>query len=472
MYRYYPLLALAALSLAVFAPPGFSAVTGVVTTTGAPLEFATVMFTDQSGKGYRGYTDEQGKYTIDLSVPTGIDTSAPFTFSLEQNFPNPFNPTTTIPFTLDSPGRVQLDIYNVMGQRVATVINDYLNTGRHTATWNGMDDRGNHAGAGIYLYRLRADNKVETKKMLLFDGGGVSGSATGARYTAKSAAGMTYTVTVTHFGTIPYEKSGMSVADGQTMDFVVSRKAGTTIISGLTFVSIPSGTAILGQTGYDYCDSSHAVTISRGFEMSVTEITQGQYRAVIGSNPSGFSGDDNLPVETVDSWDAKKFCNALSIKAGLNECYDDSTYYCDFSANGFRLPTEEEWEYACRAGTTTLFNLGNFESDLALAGWYTMNSNGRSHPVGQKVPNAWGLYDMHGNILELCNNWDGYDNHGTFEITGGTEKNPSSPAQDYLIETRGGAWSNGSLVFLYSACRSPIPDIKMSIMGFRIVRRP
>ena len=471
MYKYSILFVLSALSVIVYASDSYASVTGVVTDTkGAPLEFATVVFTDESGKGYLGYTDEQGKYSIDLSVPTGIDASAPLVFSLGQNYPNPFNPTTVIPFTLDSPGKVRIDIYNVMGQRVFTVINNNVSAGLHTATWNGMDDRGNHVGAGIYLYQLQAGKQVETKKMLLFDGGSVSATMKASGVPKKTAETI-YTVTVTHMGIIPYEKSGVSVTDGQTMDFVVSLKAGTTIISGLTFVTIPAGTAILGQTGYDYCDSSHAVTISKGFEMSVTEITQGQYTAMIGSNPSHFTGDDNLPVDMVNSMDAMKFCNALSIKAGLKKCYDDSSGFCDFSANGFRLPTEEEWEYACRAGTTTFFNLGDSESDLARAGWYGANSNGKPHPVGQKIPNAWGLYDMHGNVVEYCNDW--YPHPLDESISFGTEANPEAPdpLKSYIRNFRGGDWAAGSIM-CYSAYEEQLSDYRWIIYGFRVVRRP
>ena len=471
MYKYSILFVLSALSVIVYASDSYASVTGVITDTkGAPLEFATVVFTDESGKGYLGYTDEQGKYMIDLSVPTGIDASAPFAFSLEQNYPNPFNPTTTIPFTLDSSCQVRLAIYNVMGQRVSTVVAGYMSAGPHTATWNGMDDRGNHAGAGIYLYQLRADRQIETKKMLLLDGGGVSG-AMKVFCVAKNAVMATYTVTVSHMGIVPYEKSGVSITDGQTMDFVVSLKAGTTIISGLTFAAIPAGTAILGQTGYDYCDSSHSVTISKGFEMSVTEITQGQYTAMIGSNPSHFTGDDNLPVDMVNSWDAMKFCNALSIKAGLKKCYDDSSGFCDFSANGFRLPTEEEWEYACRAGTTTFFNLGDSESDLARAGWCNGNSNGKSHPVGQKIPNTWGLYDMHGNVLEYCNDW-----YSDFERHGGTEAHPegppNAPGDSYNERNfRGGCWA-ANFNESFSAYETQLSDYRWIIYGFRVVRMP
>lgn len=213
---------------------GFAAVTGTVTDTkGAPVVGATVTFTDETNANnkFSGSTDDQGKYTINISGATGIDASVPSAFSLGQNYPNPFNPTTTIPFTLDSSGHISVAIYNIVGQRVATVIANYMSAGTHFVTWNGMDDRGNHVSAGIYLYQLRAGRHAETKKMLLLDGGSASyvekpSMNSGTQSVAKVAAETTYTVTITHSGIIPYEKTGITITDGQTMDFVVTLTGG------------------------------------------------------------------------------------------------------------------------------------------------------------------------------------------------------------------------------------------------------
>ena len=153
-------------------------------------------------------------------------------------------------------------------------------------------------------------------------------------------------------------------------------------------VSIPGGTFSMGQAftpepSFNISLPVHNVTLS-AFEMSVYEITQGQYKSVIGSNPSTFTGDDNRPVEHVSWWDAIKFCNVLSTKAGLQSCYNVNSGICDFSKNGFRLPTEAEWEYACRAGSKTTYSLGDAESDMARSGWYYYNSSNKTHPVGQR----------------------------------------------------------------------------------------
>lgn len=488
MYKYFMVFALVVLSLVVHATVGFAAVTGTVTDTkGAPVAGATVTFTNESNPDnkFSDSTDDQGKYTITISGATGVDASTPSAFSLGQNYPNPFNPTTTIPFTLNSSGHVSVSIYNIMGQSVATVIDNYMSAGTHSVTWNGMDDRGNHVSAGIYLYQLSAGRHAETKKMLLLDGGGsyVAKSSINidTQSIAKIAAEAMYTITITHSGIIPYKKTGVEITDGQTMDFVVSLKSGTTIIEGITLVTIPFGIFSMGDiqgSGNNTELPVHSVTLS-SFEMSIYEVTQGQYRSIMSASPSYFTGDDNLPVEQVSWWDAIKFCNARSAKAGLQPCYNESTGVCDFSKNGFRLPTEAEWEYACRAGKETNFYTGNILSsngytstDFGTAGWYYGNSGSKTHPVGQKTANSWGLYDMHGNVWEWCNDWYGESYYSSSPPTDPTGPNTGSDRVN-----RGGGW-------YYDAryCRSAdrywyIPSYSssitgFSITGFRVVRRP
>ncbi|MGD0901004.1 MAG: formylglycine-generating enzyme family protein, partial [Thermoguttaceae bacterium] len=178
---------------------------------------------------------------------------------------------------------------------------------------------------------------------------------------------------------------------------------------GMKFVPIPPGTFMMGtpanEKDREKNESQHKVTISKGFLMAVTPVTQAQWKALTRDNPSHFIGDD-LPVESV-SWDgAVAFCEKLSQKEGKT----------------YRLPIEAEWEYACRAGTATAYYTGDGEDDLAKAGWYDKNSDGKTHPVGQKKPNAWGLFDMHGNVTQRCSDWGGPQNGEGRALRGGSWK--------------------------------------------------
>lgn len=158
---------------------------------------------------------------------------------------------------------------------------------------------------------------------------------------------------------------------------------------GLKLAFIPPGEFTMGspedESGRIVNEKQQKVTFKKGFRIGVTEVTQKQWREVMGSNPSYFKGDD-LPVERV-TWDkALVFCRRLSER----------------EKKRYRLPTEAEWEYACRAGTTTAYHSGRDKAALTKAGWFRGNSGNKSHKVGLKEPNRWGLRDMHGNVSEWC----------------------------------------------------------------------
>jgi formylglycine-generating enzyme required for sulfatase activity len=253
----------------------------------------------------------------------------------------------------------------------------------------------------------------------------------------------------------------------------------TKTYAGIPFVTLPGGTFQMGDIqNYDQYSREkpvHDVSIT-GFEMSMYEVTQAQYQSVTGSNTSSFIGENN-PIENVSWHDAMIFTNKMSEMAGLERCYNERTWACDYEANGFRLPTEAEWEYACRAGTQTKYNTGNDLSgdgrtsiDLDSAGWYWINwgdANRTTHAAGEKIPNAWGLYDMHGNVWEWCNDWYDKDYFGS-----SPPSDPTGPTSGSYRVIRGGGMDN-----VARDCRSATrdrrdPSKEYMYLGIRVVRRP
>jgi formylglycine-generating enzyme required for sulfatase activity len=206
----------------------------------------------------------------------------------------------------------------------------------------------------------------------------------------------------------------------------------------------------------------HKVRISRPFYLGVTEVTQEQYEKMMGKNPSIFSkmgiGADRVkgmdtskfPVENVSWDDAVEFCRRLSAKEGVT----------------YRLPTEAEWEYACRAGSTTRYCFGDDESQLGEYAWHG-EVGGGTHPVGKKKPNDWGLYDMHGNVSEWCQDWLGHDYYGESPT-----HDPTGPATGSSRSVRGGCFVLEAGHCRSSARRGNPPTRRGPPLGFRVVQGP
>ena len=194
----------------------------------------------------------------------------------------------------------------------------------------------------------------------------------------------------------------------------------------------------------------HKVTITKPFYMGKYEVTQEQWEAVMGSNPSNFKGAKN-PVEQVSWEDCEKFIGKLKEKV---------------SGRDFRLPTEAEWEYACRAGSTTDYCYGDGDESLDEYAWYYGNSESKTHPVGQKKANAWGLYDMHGNVWEWCSDWYG-------DYADGAVSDPKGPESGSARVLRGGSWG-GNARDCRSACRhsyDPFAPATTTVFGWCAVWR-
>jgi formylglycine-generating enzyme required for sulfatase activity len=224
---------------------------------------------------------------------------------------------------------------------------------------------------------------------------------------------------------------------------------------GIKLAFIPAGEFQMGspESGSDaYSDEKpqHTVRITKPFYLGVTEVTQEQYERVMGSNPSGFKGAQ-LPVENVSWEDAMEFCRKLSELSAERS-----------AGRVYRLPTEAEWEYACRAGSTTKWSFGDAESSLGDYAWFPGNAGSKTHPVGQKKPNAWGLYDMHGNVWEWCSDWS------RREYTTTAVDDPTGPAIGSLRVIRGGGWYGDA-----RGCRSAYrhrftPALRLDFLGFRL----
>ena len=224
---------------------------------------------------------------------------------------------------------------------------------------------------------------------------------------------------------------------------------------GMKFMLVPAGNFMMGSPAgrmnrNPFQEHQYRVVISRSYYLQTTEVTQDQWLAVMGNHPSRFKGRGDLPVENVSHPDAVMFIQRLNRREGTTK---------------YRLPTEAEWEYACRAGTTTVFSFGNSSKGLIDYAWYRDNSGGKTHPVGKKLPNPWGLYDMHGNVWEWCSDWY---KRGYYDIAPSVDPKGPSSGSDRVL--RGGSWGDAP-VYLGSADRGEhYPEGRSRAVGFRVAR--
>ena len=238
-----------------------------------------------------------------------------------------------------------------------------------------------------------------------------------------------------------------------------------------------------GEGGRLDNETQHEVTLTHSFWIQETEVTQSEFEAVMGFNPSNFSGcGGDCPVERVRWHEAAAYCNALSVDAGLSECFDcagsgtsvscepAAAYASPYDCPGYRLPTEAEWEYAARSGTTS----GTYNGELDETGcsmsivlnpiaWYCGNSEGMSHPVVGLESNNWGLYDMLGNVWEWCHDW--YDDYPSGAVT-----NPFGPGMGRDRVFRGSAWAVNAGYTRAAFRGKNIPGFSHNNVGFRPVR--
>ena len=236
---------------------------------------------------------------------------------------------------------------------------------------------------------------------------------------------------------------------------------GMTNSIGMKLMPIAQGKFQMGsgvqEEGYRFKEPRHEVTLTRDYYLSAFEVTQAQYSKLMGNNPSHFQGDQvegvdssNHPVDKVSWEDAVEFCKRLS------ELPEEKA-----AGRVYRLPTEAEWEYACRAGSNAPFGFGGLEL-VDDYGWFSSNCKGISHGVGKKESNAWGLYDLHGNVMEWCSDWAG-------DYPEGAVSDPTGPTEGYSRMIRGGAWLTPAMLGRSGnrAFHFP-PDTRSDYVGFRV----
>jgi len=265
------------------------------------------------------------------------------------------------------------------------------------------------------------------------------------------------------FTGIACQRTNMPVADAELPGSIKTK-------GGLEMILVPAGSFDMGnKRGKEDAAVVHKVTVD-GFLMDKYEVTQAEYEKQGLPNPSHFKGPE-LPVEQISWAQAALYCNRRSQAEGLKPCYDEATAKCNFEADGYRLPTEAEWEYACRAGSTTDYCFGSDARKLTEYAWFTDNSSKKTHPVGQKKPNPWGLYDMHGNVAEWCNDFYDPNYYAT-----SPPNNPRGPADGNQCVLRGGSWNSGAEALRSSYRLGDNPGfsdacLARDAIGFRCVRK-
>ncbi len=252
------------------------------------------------------------------------------------------------------------------------------------------------------------------------------------------------------------------ISEGKNSIENIQMTPGSDAPEGMVFVE--GGTFTMGSNdGQSDEKPVHQVTVS-SFLIGRTEVTQALWESVMGKNPSNFKGSDR-PVEQVSWYDVVEFCNKLSENEGLQKAYSGSgeKISCNFNSNGYRLPTEAEWEYAARGGNKSKGYKYSGSNDIAEVGWYAGNSGNQTKDVSGKRPNELGMYDMSGNVWEWC--WDWYGNYSS-----GSQTDPRGPNSGSYRVLRGGSWAFDAVYCRVAFRDSNTPDDRYSVLGFRIVR--
>jgi formylglycine-generating enzyme required for sulfatase activity len=273
----------------------------------------------------------------------------------------------------------------------------------------------------------------------------------------------TYELTVKHDGYKTF-KEPLALEKDEKIQKQINLEEGSDILENMIFVQ--GRTRLMGSNNGNYDEKPvHAVTVY-DFYIGKYEVTQKEWKAVMGSNPSNWKGDD-LSVERISWYDAIEFCNNKSIQEGLTPCYSGKgkNTKCNFNANGYRLPTEAEWEYAARGGNKSKGYKYSGSNNIGDVAWYSGNSGEKTHKVGTKQANELGIHDMSGNIWEWCNDWydkDYYNNS--------LKNNPQGPSNGDVRVLRGGSWRYSDYLCRSASRHGNSPDSYNDNYGFRFLK--
>ncbi len=445
-------------------------ITGHVTGPGnAPLEQVRVwlMMGDVMGA-----TDADGLYTLSgaTRVSEGAAVAGPRAdVALERG---------TLRFRLRSPQAVSVSVHDVSGRLVREVARGTYGSGEHRLAL------GTRLGAsGVRLVRFESGPGLTVLRMATVERGVPACAVRETGHTAAREKRVSVGMDTLVFTALGYQQLIMSI---DTLEGVydVALQAATAVPAVNGMRQLDSGTFMMGGLGTESPAAPiHQVTLTEGFYIDTTEVTQERYLAVMGVSPPvvrGFSYDHQLPVESVTWFDCALFCNAQSRTDDLDTVYEYTGltgvpgYGCSAMAglvihhdrDGFRLPSEAQWEYACRAGTTGERYWGSVDSSTYYA-WFRDNSSDMSHPVAQKLPNAFGLYDMSGNVWEWTNDWWHY-------YAADPQVDPTGPVSAGTQRTRTvrGASQDNDTTNLTSYMRQMwfSPEFRYMTIGFRTVK--
>jgi formylglycine-generating enzyme required for sulfatase activity len=441
-------------------------ITGTVESAGTALAGATIKL---KAAGIQTTSDATGKYIL-ASTAAQMQTPGRFSSSL-----TPALRADCVTFSIGAEQPVSIDLCTVSGDLVYAAISSRLfQSGSYSVPIANVA-----LAEGAYIVRVKIGSRETALRYFALSAKSGAQFVRGVRSdnSFSKRAAFADTLLCQHSG-FASESLAVTSATG-THDFSL-----TALQNGPGMKLISAGTFTMGSSSSFNAKASppHPVTLA-AFYMDTTEVTQAQYKAVMSVNPANFVGDLTRPIEQVTWYDAVLYCNARSKLEGKdtvyaftaisgtagNGCTGLANLSYAFANTGYRLPTDAEWEYACRAGTTTMFYWGD-DSTAATVGqycWYFGNSGGTTHPVATKKPNAWGLYDMGGNVWQWCNDYFS-------SYTSASQTNPTGAATGNNRCLRGGSWTqDNGLVYISSAGRDPgnTPGSTTNRRGFRSVHR-